>query len=103
MCNEYVKVFHKSNGNNTENQARNSSSQRKQSALKWSPEVKSLESILVHTGVSSQNDDKPASNEGARFLHRDLAFQPHFRRANHVVENIVEAVELILKQEQDCS
>lgn len=103
MCNEYVKVFHKSNGNNAENQARNSCSQRKQSALKWSPEVKSLESILVHTGVSSQNDDKPASNEGAQFLHRDLAFQPHFRRANHVVENIVEAVELILKQEQDCS
>ena len=53
MCNEYVKAFHKSNGSGTENQLRDlTSRQDKHSAVEWSPEVKSIESILVQTGVS---------------------------------------------------
>ena len=103
MYNDYLKVFHKNKGNNTKNQLRSTFSQKKQSATNWSPEVKSVESILVHTGVSLQNGDNATNSEGAQFLHRDTVFQPHLRRANHVVDNIAEAVELILKKEQDCS
>ena len=74
-----------------------------QSGRNWVPEVKTIESILVHTGVSLQGGDNPTSNEGARFLHRDTVFQPHLRRANHVVDNIAEAVELILRKEHQDS
>lgn len=102
MCNEYVKAFHESNGSGTENQLRDLTSQEKH-VVKWSPEVKSIESILVQTGVSLPSDNNLTTNEGARYLHRDLDFQPQFRRAKHVVENIADAVELILKQEQECS
>lgn len=104
MCNEYVKAFHESNGSGTENQLRDlTSRQEKHSAVEWSPEVKNIESILVQTGVSLRSDNNLTTNEGARYLHRDLDFQPRFRRAKHVVENIADAVELILKQEQECS
>lgn len=67
----------------------------------WMPEVKSMESILVHTGVSLQDGDNPTKNEGSRFLHRDTVFQHHLRRADHVVHNIAGAVELILRKEQE--
>lgn len=102
LCNEYLQVFHNNNGNN-KNQLRNFHRETERASIKWSPEVKSVESILVHTGVSLQDGDNPTNNEGARFLHRDTVFQPHLRRANHAVENIGEAVELILKQEHECS
>ena len=104
MCNEYVKAFHESNGSGTANQLTDlTSRQEKHSEIEWSPEVKSIESILVQTGVSLPSDNNLTTNEGARYLHRDLDFQPQFRRAKHVVENIADAVELILKQEQECS
>lgn len=67
------------------------------------PEIKRIESILVQTGVSTQDDSKPANDDGSRLLHRDTVYHPHLRRANHVVENIAQAVELILKQEQGSS
>ena len=104
LCHEYLKVFHNTSGDNSENQLKHSGSQSKQSAINWLPEVRSIESILVQTGVSTQDDGKPAAKtEGARFLHRDTVYHPHLRKANHVVENIAEAVELILKQEQESS
>lgn len=102
LCHEYLKVFHKTRGNNGEKQL-NSCHQSKQNGINWLPEVKSIESILVQTGVSQQDDSKPSNADGARFLHRDTVYHPHLRRANHVVENIAEAVELILKQEQESS
>ena len=67
------------------------------------PEVRNVESILVLTGVSCQDAENLTSTEGARFRHRDTAFQPHLRRACHVVDDIMAAVELILKKEQGSS
>ena len=103
LCHEYLKVFHKTSGNNGEKQLKSSYHQSKQNGINWLPEVKRVESILVQTGVSQQDDSKLTNGDGARFLHRDTVFLPHLRRANHVVENIAEAVELILKQEQESS
>jgi len=100
LCHEYLKAFHTTRGNNDE-QLNISCHQSKQNRINWMPEVKSIESILVQTGVSQQDDNKPSNGDGARFLHRDTVYLPHLRRANHVVENITEAVELILKQEQE--
>lgn len=100
LCHEYLKAFHTTTGNNGE-QLKSSCHQSKQNRINWLPEVKSIESILVQTGVSQQDDSKPSNGDGARFLHRDTVYLPHLRRANHVVENIAEAVELILKQEQE--
>ncbi|CAH3138519.1 unnamed protein product [Pocillopora meandrina] len=103
LCHEYVKVFDDGSGNiNTyEHHPNDSSSQLEQNTFKWLPGVRKVESILVQTGVSTQdNDNQPSTKEDARYLHRDIHFHPHLRRANHVVENIAQAVELILKQEQ---
>ena len=101
LCHEYLKVFHKTRGNNGEQQLKSSCHQSKQNGINWLPEVKSIESILVQTGVSQQDDGNISNGDGARFLHRDTVYLPHLRRAKHVVENIAEAVELILKQEQE--
>lgn len=101
MCNEYLKAFHKTNGNSTEIRQRSSCSHKVMTGTDWMPEVKSMESILVHTGVSLQDGDNPTKNEGSRFLHRDTVFQHHLRRADHVVHNIAGAVELILRKEQE--
>lgn len=103
LCHEYLKVFHKTSGNNGEKQLKSFCHQSKQNGINWFPEVKNVESILVQTGVSHQDDSKITNDDGARFLHRDTVYLPHLRRANHVVENIAEAVELILKQEQESS
>lgn len=103
LCHEYLKVFHKTSGDNGEKQLKSSCHQSKQNGINWLPEVKSVESILVQTGVSQQDDSKLTNGDGARFLHRDTVYLPHLRRANHVVENIAEAVELILKREQESS
>lgn len=100
MCHEYLKVFNNTSGNTNANQLKNSLSQSEQNAFNWLPEVKTMESILVQTGVSNQDDNKPSNTDEAQFLHRDTIYHPHLRRANHVVENIAQAVELILKQEQ---
>ena len=101
LCQKYLKVFHKTSGN--KKQQKNSCHLSKQNGINWLPEVKSIESILVQTGVSQQDDSKLANEDGARFLHRDTVYLPHLRRANHVVENVTEAVELILRQEQERS
>ena len=103
MYNEHLKAFYKHNGDNTKNQLRRTYSDKQQSATDWSPEVKSVESILVQTGVSLQNGNNTTNSEGAQFLHRDTVFQAHLRRAGHVVDNVAEAVEFILKREQECS
>lgn len=100
LCHEYLKVFNNTSGNTNANQLKNSLSQSEQNAFNWLPEVKTMESILVQTGVSNQDDNKPSNTDEAQFLHRDTIYHPHLRRANHVVENIAQAVELILKQEQ---
>ena len=106
MCNEHLKSFHKSDGNKSENQvAWTGKEMTDNSELRWTPEIRSIESVLVHTGVSLQDGENSANinMEGARFRHRDTVFQPHLRRACHVVDDITAAVELILKKEQDCS
>ena len=106
LCHEYLKVYHdKTSGNNEEKKLKSSCHQSKQNGItcNWLPEVKSVESILVQTGVSQQDDHKITNGSGARFLHRDIVYLPHLRRANHVVENVAEAVELILKLEQESS
>ena len=100
LCHEYLKVFHETNENNSKNTLKNYFSRTKQSKMNWLPEIKRIESILVQTGVSSQDDSKPTNDDGSRFLHRDTVYHRHLRKANHVVENIAQAVELILKQEQ---
>lgn len=103
LCHEYVKVFDNASGgiNAGENEPSKSSAQLEQNAFNWLPGVRKVESILVRTGVSTQNNDKqPSTTEGAQFLHRDTHYHPHLRRANHIVENIAQAVELILKREQ---
>ena len=98
-----MKVYHKTSGNNGEKQLKSSCHESKKNGINWLPEVKSVESILVQTGVSQQDDGKITNDDGARFLHRDTVYLPQLRRANHVVENIAEAVEFILKQEQENS
>lgn len=103
LCHEYLKEFHKTSGDNGEKQLKSPYHQSKPNGISWLPEVKRVESILVQTGVSHQDDSKLSNGNAARFLHRDTVYLPHLRRANHVVENIAEAVELILKQEQESS
>lgn len=98
-----MKLFHKTSGNNNKDQLKNYYSRSKQSGITWLPEIQRIESILVQTGVSTQDDSTAVNDDVSRFLHRDTVYYPHLRRANHVVENIAEAVELILKQEQGSS
>ncbi|XP_068693452.1 haloacid dehalogenase-like hydrolase domain-containing 5 [Montipora foliosa] len=104
MCNEYLKAFHETDKDRIINHfTRTSVEVKGNAAMKWMPEVRRIESILVHTGVSSQDGENPPNSEGARFQHRDILFQPHLRRACHVVDDVTAAVELILKMEQGCS
>lgn len=104
VCNEYLTSFHKNDDGNIEGQVSRTGEEVEVSGTsKWMPEVRNLESILVLTGVSYQDAENLTSTEGARFQHRDTAFQPHLRRACHVVDDIMAAVELILKREQGSS
>ena len=104
VCNEYLKSFHKTADGNSEGQVSRTGEEAEVSGTnKWMPEVRNLESILVRTGVSCQDGENLTSTEGARFRHRDTVFQPHLRRACHVVDDIMAAVELILKKEQGSS
>ena len=57
-------------------------------------------SILVATGVHSKENLKTLA-ETPDHVHKDIKFDPHLRTPDYSVENIVEAVELIMQNESN--
>ena len=60
--------------------------------------VKDVISILVATGVHSTSNLK-AVVEMPDHVHKDIVFQPNMRTPDYNVENITEAVRLIIQNE----
>lgn len=104
VCKEYLESFHKTNDDKNEGHfSRKGEEVEVSGTSNWLPAVRNLESILVLTGLSRQDGENPTNTEGARFQHRDTVFRPHLRQACHVADDILAAVELILKKEQGSS
>lgn len=60
--------------------------------------VEDVTSILVSTGVYSKGN-RESLVEMPDHLHKDIKFQPNMRRPDHNVENITDAVKLIIEHE----
>ena len=58
--------------------------------------VANVISILVATGVHNSNGNNNMPNH----VHKDLIFQPNMRTPDYNVENITDAVRLIIKNER---
>lgn len=57
-----------------------------------------IESILVRTGVSSVETSLP--QRGINHLHRDTRYDPEFAMPDYIVDDVLEAVDLVLHKEQ---
>ena len=66
---------------------------------KWSSNsLNKIESILVRTGVSSVETSLP--QKGINHLHRDTKYNPELSMPDYIVEDVLEAVDLVLHKEQ---
>ena len=105
MFNYFLQTFHNGNGSSNEygsddnGNLSNFCSKTKHSVTEnWIPKTRNMDSVLVCTGVSSPEEDFDHA-EGHRLLHKDAVFNPSLRRPKHVAKNILDAVEMICKQE----
>ena len=66
---------------------------------KWrSNSLKSIESILVGTGVSSIQTSLPQL--GINHLHKDTLYNPELTMPDYIVNDVLEAVDLVFRKEQ---
>lgn len=66
---------------------------------KWkSNSLDKIESVLVRTGVSSIETSLP--QKGINHLHRDTKYHPELTMPDYIVDDVLDAVDLVLHKEQ---